>query len=387
MKTKPQIMILHNIISPYRLPLFEELSKKYDLTVYFCKTNNKDRKWSTKLDNYSFNYKILLNKDFGPFVINSTLKDELKENNFDVYIVFENPENAFSILKIIKFCKNNSKRMILVTERKDDDVYTLKRFNQSSNPIKKRIYEAIRFAYKKYRSELYNRVEVIIPFYNKSAKFLIKNKINLNKLFTSREIMPEQLLPKLRSIKKPKEWKDKKIIFHIGYLNDRKGINYLIEAFNKLDRKDTILLIAGVGESEEKLKELAKKNKNIIFLGYKDGIDKANYYAIADFFVLPTLYDVWGLVVNEAFYYGLPVISTNKAGATELIEEGKTGFVIKDKNVTQLANTMKKLLDNPRLLKKMKQNVKKIPNSKIVDIKTSVKTFEKAINYALMGGK
>jgi len=55
--------------------------------------------------------------------------------------------------------------------------------------------------------------------------------------------------------------------FHIGYLNERKGVNYLIESFNKLDRKDAVLLISGTGDQEEKLKELAKDNSNIKFLG------------------------------------------------------------------------------------------------------------------------
>ena len=44
---------------------------------------------------------------------------------------------------------------------------------------------------------------------------------------------------------------------------------------------------------------------------------------------------------------------------------------------------MKKLLDSPKILTKMKKNIKKIPKSKIVDINTSVKTFKKAINYAI----
>ena len=43
MKNKARLIILHNIISPYRLPIFEELSKKYDLDVYFCKAKTEDR--------------------------------------------------------------------------------------------------------------------------------------------------------------------------------------------------------------------------------------------------------------------------------------------------------------------------------------------------------
>lgn len=43
MKNKAKLIILHNIISPYRLSIFEQLSKKYDLDVYFCKAKTKDR--------------------------------------------------------------------------------------------------------------------------------------------------------------------------------------------------------------------------------------------------------------------------------------------------------------------------------------------------------
>ena len=226
-----------------------------------------------------------------------------------------------------------------------------------------------------------------ISFCNGSTKFLLSQGVDKKNILQTKQIMPESLLPNPNWIEKPKKLKDKKIIFSIGYLREGKGIDYLIKAFNKLNRKDAVLLIAGTGDQEEKLKVLAKDNKNIIFLGYKEGIDKANYYSISDFFVFPTLYDVWGLVVNESLYYGSPIICTDKAEARDLIEEGKTGFIVPDKDSNALAEAMNKLLDNPKLLKQMKDNVKKIPKSNIVDINTTVKTFEKAINYALKNKK
>lgn len=383
MRTKSKVMILHNIISPYRLPLFEELSKKYDLTVYFCKENDKERKWSTKLDGYSFKYKILPYKDIGPFVINPTLKKELKENAYDIYILVENPENAFSILKIIKLANKNKKKMVLWNERIDNEIYTLKNLKESINIFKKLFYSFSKLIYKRYRKLIYKRSDGFISFSKISTEFLISNKIDKSKIFETKQIMPKSLLLKPTWREKPKEFKDKKIIFYLGYLNERKGVDYLIKAFNNLNRKDTLLLIAGSGDQENKLKELAKDSPNIKFLGYIGGVKRANYYSIANFFVFPSLYDVWGLVVNESLYYGLPVISTNKAGAIGLIGEGKTGFIVSDKNVDALEDAMRKLLDNPQLLKKMKENVKKIPKSRIVDINTSIKTFEKAINYSL----
>lgn len=384
MKDKLKVMILHYIIAPYRNPLFEKLSKKYDLTVYFCKENNEDREWSTRLNDYSFKYKILPHKDLGPFVLNKSIIKELKENNFDIYVAFENPENAFSILNMIKIAKKNNKPFILVNGRKDDEIYTLKSMKESNNPFNKFLYWFSKITYREYRNFVYKKSDSFTSYCTATTNHLISKNLSSEKIFTGIQNYPESLLLKPTWKEKPKEFKSKKIIFYIGYLNERKGVNYLIEAFNNLNRKDVILLIAGTGDQEERLKELAKDNKDIIFLGYKDGIDKANYYSITDFFVFPTLYDVWGHVITESLYYGSPVICTDKAEAKELIEEGKTGFIVPDKDSDALAKAMIKLLDNSKLLKQMKQNVKKIPKSKIVDVNTAVKTFDKAINYAIL---
>lgn len=380
---KLKLMVLHYIIAPYRNPLFEELSKRYDLTVYFCKKNNKDRNWSTKLDKYSFNYKILPHKDRGPFVINPTLRRELKENNFDIYVAFENPENAFSILRMIKISGKKNKPFILVNGRKDDEIYTLKGLKESEDIFKKLFYSFSKWAYKKYRDFIYKKSNGFVSYCNTSTNFLISKNLSKKRIFTGIQNMPESLLPKPTWKEKTKKFKNKKIIFHIGYLNERKGVNYLIEAFNQLNRDDAVLLIAGAGDQEEKLKELAKDNPNIKFFGYIDGVEKANYYFIADFCVFSTLYDAWSHVIAESFYYGNPVICTDKDEAVELIEEGKTGFIVQDKDSDALAKAMKKLLDNPMLLEQMKKNVKKIPKSRIVDINTSIKTFEKATDYAM----
>lgn len=378
---KPKIMILQNMISPYRNPLFEELSKKYDLTIYFCKEIDKKRVWSTNLKDYSFKYKILPHINIGNFVFNYSLMYELQKQNYDAYLCGGDPESFLQGWRLLSFCNSSKIPFVFWSGNTIGSVKYYKGLN-------KKILSKLSFNFKRIIEDIYLKKVIdnsnsVISYSKATDNYLISKGFDKNKIFTGTQNYPESLLLKPTWKTKPKEFKDKKIIFHIGYLNERKGINYLIEAFNKLKREDTILLIAGIGEDEMKLKELAKKNKNIIFLGYKDGIEKANYYSIADFFVFPTLYDVWGHVVTESFYYGKPVICTDKAEAKELITNGKTGFIVPDKNSDALAEAMKKLLDNPKLLKQMKDNVNKIPKSKIVDIKTTAKTFEKAINYAL----
>lgn len=387
MKKKLKVMILHNIISPYRSPLFEELSKRYDLTVYFCEENTSDRKWSTKLDKYSFNYKILPHRQIGPFIINPTLKQELKENLFDIYIAFENPENMFSVPEVIKASKKNKKPFIMVNGRKDDDLYYLIKYKESNLIHKKIFYSICKLIYQTYRESVYKKSDSFTSYCNASTNFLISKGIPREKIFSGIQNYPETIIPRPSWKSKPKEFQGKKIILHIGYLTERKGVNHLIEAFNSLNRKDALLLIIGTGDQEDKLKELAKHNPNIKFLGYMDSVGKANYYFISDFFVFPTFDDVWGHVVTESFYNGLPVILTDKAEAKEIIQNGKNGFIIPDKNSEAIANVMKKLLDNPSLLKEMKKNAKNVPKTKTVDVMVTVRKFEGAINYALQNKK
>ena len=248
MKNKLKIMILHNIVTPYRLPLFEELCKKYDLTVYFCKEKAEDRKWSVSLKDYSFKYKILQHKDLGPFIINPTLKDELKKNNFDIYSAFENPENAFSVLKTRKFARKNKKPFILINGRKDDEIYTLKDLKESKNIFKNIFYFFSKWSYKKYREFIYRKSASFASYCQVATSYIISKTISKDKVFTGIQNYPECLLSRPTWKLKPKEFKNKKILFYLGYLRKGKGVEYLIQAFNKLNRKDTLLLIAGTNK-------------------------------------------------------------------------------------------------------------------------------------------
>jgi len=381
-KNKPKIMILHNTITPYRLPIFEELSKKYDLDVYFCKTKTEDRIWNTSLKNYTFKYKILPSLNVGPLVFNFSLLKELFKNKSDCFIVAECPENAISILTLFAIAKINKSKIILWNERIDDEIFTLIHLKTSNNFFGSKLYNFIKAGYKIYRKYLYSKSDILLPLSSAAESYLKKEGVLKGKIIKSFQIMPESILAKPTTISKLPEFKNKKIILSLGYLIKRKGIDNLIKAFNQLNTNDAVLLIAGAGEQENNLKKLAN-NKNIHFLGYVEGIKKANCFSSADFFVFPTHYDVWGFVVNEALYYGLPVISSDKACASELIESGKTGFVVKDNDIEELAKRIEELLNNQNLLVEMKENVKKMNKSKLVDINILVGTFEEAIRYAL----
>ena len=139
------------------------------------------------------------------------------------------------------------------------------------------------------------------------------------------------------------------IVLFVGELNERKGVRFLLRAFTKLksERENTTLVIIGDGELKSKLIQLVSNESltHIIFTGWISEEEKIKYYAIADLFVLPTLSDVWGLVVNEAMACGLPIVTTTAAGcASDMIVEGENGFIVEPQNVDALHEAMRRIV-------------------------------------------
>lgn len=121
--------------------------------------------------------------------------------------------------------------------------------------------------------------------------------------------------------------------------------------------------IVGGEPTEEYIKLKQDFNlTNVHFIGFKSKKELKQYYMASDLFVLPTRQDVWGLVINEAMAYGLPVITTNKCIAgLELIKNQENGFIVPINNAEILADKINEILGNEIILKKIAENnLKKI---------------------------
>lgn len=132
-------------------------------------------------------------------------------------------------------------------------------------------------------------------------------------------VEPPQPLPWLQDSKRP-------VILSVGQLIQRKGLDKLIEACGRLKKRgySFSLVIVGGGPERDRLLELAKANELDDFQILPDKSQSVlnEIYRSANVFVFPTLEDVWGLVVNEALWAGLPVLCSKYAGcAPELVEQ------------------------------------------------------------------
>jgi glycosyltransferase involved in cell wall biosynthesis len=87
-----------------------------------------------------------------------------------------------------------------------------------------------------------------------------------------------------------------------------------------------------------------KQIPDVLFPGFRKGKELGTYYGLASCFILPSLQEQWGLVVNEAMAAGLPVLVSQTSGcAPDLVQEGVNGFTFDPTNPMQLAELMEKI--------------------------------------------
>jgi UDP-glucose:(heptosyl)LPS alpha-1,3-glucosyltransferase len=109
-------------------------------------------------------------------------------------------------------------------------------------------------------------------------------------------------------------------------------------------------LVVGKDKHVEKYRALAHRlgiAERVIFSG---GVaDARPFYAASDVFVLPTIYEPFGLVCLEALACGLPVVTSTSAGAAEIIDEGVNGYVTDALDISAIARAMNAAIGNPAM--------------------------------------
>lgn len=151
---------------------------------------------------------------------------------------------------------------------------------------------------------------------------------------------------------------------YVGRLSKEKNINSLIEVFSKLEND---LYIVGEGGEKEKIE--ATLSSNVHLVGYIDNILLKSYYDNCDCFILPSLSEPWGLVIEEALTMGLPVIVSNKVGCRDDLVTNDNGIVFDVNNLKTLEDAIKNMKENYSYFRNgaLKFNVKDL-NSKQLDV-------------------
>lgn len=153
---------------------------------------------------------------------------------------------------------------------------------------------------------------------------------------------------------------DEKLILFVGNPFSRKGLDHLIKALARIKKEKFKLLVSGKDDPQPYIglsKNLGLEKKIIYNIGLTSEIKKI--FAAADMFVFPTLYEPFGLVILEAMASGLPVVTSEIAGAAELISDHKDGIILKNpENVDEISQSMQYLFASDRKAKLMGQKAR-----------------------------
>ncbi|MCD4705487.1 glycosyltransferase family 4 protein [bacterium] len=151
---------------------------------------------------------------------------------------------------------------------------------------------------------------------------------------------------------------NKKIVLFVGRLVKTKNIFLLIDSFEQVleQYKNTVLLIAGDGEQKEILLQKIKRDNlenKVFLLGAVNHNELPNYYKASEFFVLPSTNESFGKVLIEASAMNKASVASDTVGASEIIQQDRTGFIVPINNKKELTEKILLLLKDEEKTKEM----------------------------------
>jgi len=355
---KRKILLIMNIISPYRIQVFNHMAERDDVEfkVLFLAENESNRRWEVYKDEIKFNYVILKNICLFiqyyelPIYLNLGLLKEL--NKFKPDTICFCGYHYLATLEALLYAKV---KKIPITLWAGSHMLSGFIKNAFTAFYKKKIIPMFD-SYVTYGSAAKEQ----LVYYGAQPENIIVSCNTVDIEWFQRKCektTPEQI----------EEYRHRfpaKNILYVGNFIKHKGVLELIKAFANLNMRDVGLILVGDGVEKENYVNYVGSNNisHIYFEGFKQKEKIVIYYEFADIFVLPSFNEVWGLVVNEAMSCGLPILSSIYAGATrDIVRNGVNGYSFDPANIHELADKMKELLlDEDKRVMMGKESLKMI---------------------------
>lgn len=334
-----RVLIVTNILSPYRVPLLNALAMQGDLEVevVLLAGSEANREWSDASQSLRFHTQVLPGMHW--FVparelhvhLNWGLSRAIRNLNPDVLLTSGYEHLAF--WQALYYAKLHRKPFVLWSEP----------WLGSAEHRGGVIAAAKRF--------FVRRVDAQVAFGTKAREYLKVLGAKEARVFTGINTVDmewyrgEYLASRRDSSFEAKRSKYPPImLLYVGQLIERKNVRSLLEALLLLRDRDIGMFVVGSGPQQEALQELCRRSnvETVYFEGFKQQSELPWYYAMSDVLVLPSVREVWGLVVNEALATGLYVLCSDRAAvAYDLIEEEWNGRVFDPSGVDRLAELIK----------------------------------------------
>jgi len=354
-----KVVLITNIISPYRIPLFNIISERgnFHFNVVALAEREKNRKWEIDKEKMRFDYQILPGWHWFIWGKKKDITIHLNRGMFKVLLEYK-PDmiitsgyDDLAYWQGFLYCKIFKKKFILWNS-------TTLLSAGSIEGIRGRLKKIIIRGADKYIAYGTKAKEYLEYFGAESGKIYIGTNTVDMEYFRSRV---EEYRNK-DSFKNERKQYPKYLLLNVGQLIKRKGVLQVLKALECLKDTKVGLLIVGSGHEESNLKNFCKerKLKNVFFEGFLQQDKLVRYYALADIFVLSSFEEVWGLVVNEALASGLYVLSSKYAGASyDLIKEGWSGEIFEPYDIEEIVDLIERAKENIKDIKKRRDAISK----------------------------
>ena len=367
------VLFICNYPSPYRVDFWNELGKHIKLTVVFTETLDEQTHRSTSWFKTNF-------ESFEAVFLNDVVKIGKLRYYRDIFLIIRRGYShiivggyaSLTMMLAIDYMRNRKIDFYL-----EADGGLIIQENIVKYYIKKHFISGAKYwlssgkATSDYFLHYGAKSDAIIPYYLSSQ--WEKDLDNANQL---RQLDRTELRIQLGVNEQHMILSVGRFSYNRGY---GKGYDVLCQAASKLDKQIGIYIIGDEPTSEFLKMKKDLKLTNVHFIGFKKKEDLAYYYAASDLFVLLTRSDVWGLVINEAMSFGLPVIATDKCGAgISLIENGYNGYTVPAGDVESSVKAISEILNNPQKMKKMGELNREIISKYTIEnmVATHMKFFD-----------
>lgn len=336
-----KVVILTNILAPYRIPLFEEIGLRVDdLTIVLMADRHENREWilpnhklkTVTLPGFHFRpptHQVSLHVNYGVFKTLRRLQPDIVLSGGFA------PANILAFL----YCKIFKKLFIGWGEIDLRD-------GSSASLIR----TALRRCITSYSNgAIASSSEASQAFLRYGVKH---NRILLSLMPIDVKFFRQETLKFKHGSEHAALYKQfgRPILLVVGRITKVKGFEELFGIYQRLIQLRTAVSLLIVGDGPDRLtyeeRVQALNLKNVHFAGFIQMEELPQFLALADVFVFPTLYDPFGAVLSEAMAAGVPVVSSIYAAATrDLVEDGVTGFCIDPKDTESSAATILKVLN------------------------------------------
>ncbi|WP_289060980.1 glycosyltransferase [uncultured Zobellia sp.] len=333
--TKPRALVFFQYLPPWRIDVFNEMATYYNLSIAF-----------TDADSTGFTYDRqgllnLLNPNIEVFFLNKGFKIGKRPVRLEIYGLLKKIQPA------IVFSHEYSPTSILVANYKKLKFGNFKYvITTSDNLIMAQEVAGVKSFFRGY---VLKRADALVVYSDKVKSWYLEHFPTLRI-----EVCPNIQNPKTLLANKPafidlcalykQKFKisDEKILLFTGRLEHVKGLDLLLQAFSKSKNKGVKLFLVGEGSEKERLQQQCRElgiESNVVFAGFYSGKELYAWYEMAHGYVLPSRFEPFGAVVNEALVFGCPVLASKYIGATDFLDTSN-GILFDPLNMTDFTQKL-----------------------------------------------